>query len=511
MGTESQLKPGDRVCFYGRDSGGDRQEQSIAQQLEVVSRFCKDNGFLLTRVFSDQARSGGKSANRDEFLRMVDYLADKEVPERGLVLWNYDRFARDFEAHSYYISMIRMAGKRVISITDNVPDTLDGRVFESLLAWKNAKYRIDLGNNVRRAMIRDVYRYKATMNGSTPVGYRRVQMNVGEHRDGQPHLVSRLEPDPLVAPKIKRAFELRALGFSHREIDREVHLFTYLSSYSDLFRNPVYIGRMRWGDVEIENFYEPVVDLATWEQVQRSTKESESRRGIWHPRTQSSPFLLAGLLQCGKCGARMTGQVTNVVRGKAYTYYRCGSRDNGNSCGMKRISTERLDQLVMRALQDLLTSSEVLQDLYNTVQDKASHAQEEAQAEEAQIKRELGALEARIRRITQAIAEHGHSRAMLEELARLEGEQDQLRIKLDELSMSPAYPVNFPPNVDIIEFGREAWRAVQEADPRKRQLLVRSMVSEVRALRDGTNIDGTLTIKELPLIGRVNKVLPLDV
>ena len=53
------LPPGSIVNGYLRDSGGMAQEQSVAQQREVLEEYCNRYGLVLTHVFADEAKSGG--------------------------------------------------------------------------------------------------------------------------------------------------------------------------------------------------------------------------------------------------------------------------------------------------------------------------------------------------------------------------------------------------------------------------------------------------------------------
>ena len=119
-----------RAVSYARDSGGRDQDLSVEQQAERIAEFCKLNGYALTREFKDIAKNGGKIAGREQFLDMVSYLKDAE--EQALIIWSYSRFSRDYDDSQFYLALLRSYGKRIISITDNVPDTLDGRVMEAL-------------------------------------------------------------------------------------------------------------------------------------------------------------------------------------------------------------------------------------------------------------------------------------------------------------------------------------------------------------------------------------------
>ena len=93
----STLPAGSIVDTYIRDSGGQRQEQSTGQQLRQVQEFCTQYGLQLRYHFMDEAKSGGSTAGRDEFNRMMSLYENESQRPHALLLWNYARFARDID------------------------------------------------------------------------------------------------------------------------------------------------------------------------------------------------------------------------------------------------------------------------------------------------------------------------------------------------------------------------------------------------------------------------------
>src|SRR4030042_1104950 len=166
---ELPFPQGARVVAYLRDSGGREQNLSIPQQEKSVGEWCRTNGFILSKIYKDAARSGTRISGRDEFLKMVSYLENK-VPERGVVFWELSRFSRDYNDCQYYLSDLRRQGYTVHSMTDNIPPGLDGQMLERMKIWMNAKYIEDLKKNIKRGLryITDVHHAKL---GVIPVGY----------------------------------------------------------------------------------------------------------------------------------------------------------------------------------------------------------------------------------------------------------------------------------------------------------------------------------------------------
>ena len=95
-----------------------------------------------------------------------------------------------------------------------------------------------------------------------------------------------------------------------------------------LLANPFYIGLFNFAGETHEGSHPPIVSKALFDEVQNVM----ARRGHPHqPRREPLPYL--GFIQCGECGAAITGE-----RQKGHHYYRC-TRKLG-PCSQKRFIRE---------------------------------------------------------------------------------------------------------------------------------------------------------------------------
>ncbi len=100
------------------------------------------------------------------------------------------------------------------------------------------------------------------------------------------------------------------------------------SMLPQLLSSPFYIGLFRFAGEIHDGSHEPLVSKALFDEVQNVM----TRRGHPHrPRRQPLPYL--GFIQCGECGAAITGE-----RQKGHHYYRC-TRKLG-PCSQKRFIRE---------------------------------------------------------------------------------------------------------------------------------------------------------------------------
>ena len=355
------IEPGSRVAGYARDSGGSRQELSVDQQQAAIAKHCQERGLTLSRLFVDAARSGGAVAGRDQFLQMVDYLQD--APEAGVIIWSYARFARQYDDLQLYTAILRKAGKEVVSLTDPVPEGLEGRLLESIYAYKDAKFRVDLARDVRRGQRYIAEVYHAYPYGVAPMGYLRVPITTDtEHRDGSRRALYGLAPDPETAPVVRQAFEMRADGASYSEIGDALLRWPVYKQVGRLLHNRIYRGELATATYSVEGFCPPIVSDALWLAAQDVNKRRKMEIGFDHPRRVRSTYLLSGLLACAVCGRAMVG-LSCIVAGGEYRYYRCCSISGLVKCGARPIVVDQLDQRVLAVVREQALSRQVLDDV----------------------------------------------------------------------------------------------------------------------------------------------------
>src|SRR5690606_10149792 len=138
---------------YLRDSGGPSQEQSVAQQEQAVSAYCQRYGFFLANIFRDVARSGGSVVGRDGFMAMMDLSQDENARPAAIIIWNFARFARDYNDFVYYKATLNKRGITVHSLTDQIPvDDFAGRIVETVISLANEEKRRQTSKDVKRGL-----------------------------------------------------------------------------------------------------------------------------------------------------------------------------------------------------------------------------------------------------------------------------------------------------------------------------------------------------------------------
>lgn len=337
------------LAGYLRDSGGEDQDLSVAQQEAALRAWCVARGLTLTRIFKDEARPGGSTVGREAFHEMMTYFK-KGIPEKGVVVWKFDRFARNMDDAQFYKADLRRRGFEIYSMHDTLPEGVNGRFFEAALDWMAHKFREDLSVNVKRGQHFIVKEFGA-VPGTPPRGFQRQAVEVGTRRDGTPHVVHRWVPKPGEWERCKLAWEMRAGGASYRAIHQATQLYSTKNSYPTFFRNEIYRGVLRFADLVIEGYCEPMITQEGWDAVQRLHQPKEVQLRENHPRRAVSQFLLTGLVFCAECGGAMNGEVINTKEHRRrWAYYLCNHRQRFKACPSHRVPQDLLEEAILEDL-----------------------------------------------------------------------------------------------------------------------------------------------------------------
>ncbi|MFN8499507.1 MAG: recombinase family protein [Anaerolineae bacterium] len=121
------------------------------------------------------------------------------------------------------------------------------------------------------------------------------------------------------------------------------------SRIGGVLRNSIYKGKFVYGKTgtkmgRMTLDVPSIIDAELWERANARLKAR-----IRHGRPAARPFLLKGLIRCGRCGAAVVGQ-NMLTHGPDYSYYRCNRqyRDNYGEPGCKSpfVRRDKLEDIV---------------------------------------------------------------------------------------------------------------------------------------------------------------------
>jgi site-specific DNA recombinase len=475
---------------YLRDSGGEEQELSIVQQEKEIRVWCQQQGYILTKVFKDEARPGSTAVTREAFQEMMRHFRSGDCQERGVIIWKFSRFARDIDDAQFYKADLRRRGYEIISMKDTVPEGLDGRFFEAAIDWMNARFLDDLSTDVKRG-IRHILENYGGLPGTPPKGFKREPITVGTHRGGKPHIVHKWVPDPELWDLCRLAWDMRARGASFSQIRDATGLYRSITSYSSFFRNRLYLGELNYGEITIPDYAPALIDEDTWNAVQllnrrRSKLNDPNGSSITHPRRSKSSFMLSGIARCARCGSPLNGKVVQFKTGQKhpYHYYECSRQQRRKDCGAPKIPRDALEEVVLEKVKNYILTAENVTSVLKRVEqvdDGRVNARLKA------LKQELTTTRRKLSNLMDLITESG-SKRLLVRLKELENHESELLFEISKLDLSDK---NIPAE-EIIELNQILVQCLEVGDTQGRRSILSGFIDKIVAERANNMVLGSI-------------------
>ncbi|MHB8589794.1 MAG: recombinase family protein [Candidatus Dormibacteraceae bacterium] len=380
-----------RVATYTRISTDEEHQPfSLDAQADRLDSYVRSQeGWEVVRRFTDQM--SGSTVERPQLQRA---LAEARLGRFDLLLvYRVDRLSRSVRGLAQVLDDLDQANVVFRSATEPF-DTGSpaGRMMVQMLGVFAEFERATIIDRVIAGMERKAAR-GGWLGGTIPFGYRRNPET------------DTLEPHESEAPLVPVIFDLylnKRLGCravanwlnerGHRT--REGRLWSHMTTMTVL-RNEAYLGRVNFRDKVYEARHQPLIEEPTFQAAQAlltERGENYSKR-----RSNSSDYLLGGLLTCAHCGSKFIG---TAARGNRYhyRYYTCHRRNRygPKGCASERLPAEELDQAVLKAMLEAYSDSEL-------VEQALEEAKSRMPAAAAQLKEQLGAVEADIRKTEEAL------------------------------------------------------------------------------------------------------------
>jgi DNA invertase Pin-like site-specific DNA recombinase len=496
----STLPPGSIVDSYRRDSGGSRQDKSTDQQLTELDAYCEKYGFIHRHKFVDEAKSGGSTAGRDDFNRMIEKYMVQEKRPNGLLLWNYARFARDIDDAQFNKINIRRWGIIIHSLNDQVPEGNYGRFIEFFIDMANEEKRKQTSADAQRGL-RDLVQQYGCVPGTPPRGIKRTPVNLGARRDGADHIAHRWDPDPAWTSRIKQAFQMLISGASLLQIHKETHLYKALNGYQTFFRNPIYIGTLKFGDQVIKNYCEAILDMDTWNAAQaiieRRRQKPNVRNSASHPRRQAATYLLSGLVYCAKCKSPLWGMTSRQRNGSYYLRYACTRAKRNRDCEFKPIPAEVLEKHVINSVREFFSYPENILEMIELDREQSKQAASEHGQAAKDLQKQLTPLRRAITNTTDAIASLGKrdkkSKALLQKLEDLESQEAGIQSRLLQVKAQIPKPAPILSHDQIIERSQFLTRIFSGKSPTQIRAALVGTVNNIMVDRNQNEVRGKVT------------------
>ncbi len=418
------------AVLYCRYSSTQQTENSIDGQLRECRRFADYHGYKIIGEYIDRAKSGTSVEQRDDFLRMISDAKKQQFAY--IIVYRFDRFARNRYDSVVYKRQLAISGVRVISATEAVADGPDGAILEAMYEAMDESYSRRLSAITLRG-IQEATR-KGIWCSAIPFGYHTEE--------------KRLTIDDKEAPAVLEIYTQYADGKTKSEIAKWLNEHGYrtrhgkqftCNNFNTILSNPAYTGHAKCRDIEIET--PAIIEKELYDTVQNRLAQNAPARG---KKTDKRYFALTGKLYCGLCGCAMTSDLGTSQNGTVHAYYSCSRRKTahgvrGGKCKKKSERQDFLEWYIVRqTMSHVLTDtriaeiSERLEKLSR--EDQASTSIREIEARQKAINKELDDLTDKLLATNnQSIIRRINTRAdeLTAELSALDADLSHFRLQVD--------------------------------------------------------------------------------
>lgn len=350
------------AVIYARYSSDRQTEQSIEGQLRVCNEYAKRNEILIVDTYIDRAMTGTND-KRTDFQRM---LRDSNKKAWDYVLvYKIDRFGRNKYELAMNKHTLKQNGIRLLSAMENIPDTPEGIILESLLEGMAEYYSAELSQKVKRGM--NESRLKGYFpGGNLPLGYK---------KDNKKIVVDENE-----AAIVIWIYEQYAKGVYVKDIIAQLHAKGIYNRGRPFAKNTVhhilqvdkYIGRYVVNGQEFPNVFPTIVPQDLFDIVQRKNKLNQ-----YGCHRQEEKFLLRKKVFCGYCGRTVNGTNGTSKNGTRKKYYACSGRYLKKGCNKKSIRKDILENIVLQAILKAFENDNAIDLLAERIYEKSKQIAEE--------------------------------------------------------------------------------------------------------------------------------------
>ena len=342
-----------KAAKYGRYSCDRQNEQSIDGQFRVIEDYAAKNDIEIVATYIDKAMTGTND-NRDGFQKM---LKDSDRKEWSYVIvYKLDRFSRNKYEMAIHRKHLKDNGIKILSAMENIPDSPEGILLESLLEGMNQYYSEELSQKTKRGM--NETRLKGNhIGGIINYGWA-LQPVFAEENGKKVQIATKVVINEEEAPIVKEIFSEYAGGkkivdiakdLARRGILNRGKHFTANTIYY-ILRKEKYTGNYRIHGCVYDKIYPPIVPMDIYNIVREKIEANKHGKHIH----QDFQYLLKGKLFCGYCGRRMRSYAGTSKSGKVNRYYICPRIE---VCPNKQtVKKDVLEQSITKAFEQMLSN-----------------------------------------------------------------------------------------------------------------------------------------------------------
>jgi len=481
-----------KAAAYARYSSDNQRDESIDAQIRAIREYCENHKIEIVKIYTDEALSA-TSDKRPSFLQMIEDSRKKVFD--AVIIHKLDRFSRNRYDSAIYKKKLKDNGVKLFSVLENLDDSPESIILESVLEGMAEYYSKNLSREVMKGMKETALQAK--------------------HNGGKPPYGFIVNPDKtysineLEAEVVKTIFDLYLSGYGYTNIAHALsnrgivtgnaRLFTKIS-IRDILLNEKYIGTYvfnRRADgktlnklkpdeeiIRIENAMPAIIDKNVFMKAQEILMGN--KRG---PKIRKEYYLLTGKLFCGMCGSAYTG--SGYVKGRdketKYYQYSCVARKKNKSCSNKPIRKDVVEDYVIQGLKDKIFNTESMEVLSKKLFVMIKEHNTTYKYELEKTKSEIAELETMSSKAFDLFFKGTINETLLAK--KTEEIKSQLDVLNEKLIYMETKDFTWIDEKKIINYLQESKKMLESEDKERQRKVIDAFVDKVLVFEDGIEVD----------------------
>ncbi len=419
---------------------------------------------IVIKSYADRAISGKKADNRPQFMQMIGDSSHGEFDV--IIVWKIDRFSRDKYDSVMYKAKLKKNGVSVISATEPIDDSPEGKLMESIFEGFSEYYVKDLELKTSRGMTENAIKGKFN-GGSVTFGYR-IDKN------------KQFQADPINAPIVTDIFRRYACGEPIRSIvddlsskgikNRDKPITYHFINW--LLKNRRYLGEYSFRDTMNTNAIPPLVTLEVFTKCQQRLADNMHKSARF--RKVDEKYYLTGKIFCGHCGDTMSG-VSGTSKDKGhYRYYQCMSSKK-KKCNKKYTRKDFIEDMVVDMTMRIFDDKSLVENIVDTCYSMQSNKSTQLPA----LKKQLKQTKKEIDNVMNAVKAGLVTKTTKATLEMLEHEQEIIEIAIAQEQIER--PIM---SKEQIKFGIMKFTQTDIKVPEQRQRIIDTFLNSVHVYED---------------------------
>lgn len=448
-----------RAVVYARFSSDNQRDESIDAQLRAINEYADKNNIKIVNQFIDRAKSA-TSDKRPEFQNMIKFCEADTTGISMVIVHKLDRFSRDKYDSAMYKQKLKVKGIRVVSVLENLDNSPESLILESVIEGMAQYYSANLAREVAKGQRENGLRAMHN-GGDAPLGY--------DVTNDKRYAINKEE-----AQAVKIIFDMYVNGYSYSNIIDKLNDLGYKTKRGNKFgknslhgilSNEKYTGvyvfnktqrkgingkrnghKQKSEDeiIKVEGGMPQIIGkdifIQAQEMMQKRKKVPGSHKAI-------TLYLLTGIIKCGECGHAMQGNKRKDKYGNDYISYRCGCRKQKRDCKNKEIKREYLEEFVLTELEEHVLNDNAIPALSKELNERLKTKSNDNHEMLNNLRNKLDKVNKEIENILTAIMSGIMNSMLKDKLDELEQVKLNLDLKINELSIES----NSVESVDITE------------------------------------------------------------